>query len=824
MLDEISLNEIPSVVEGYKESEQRWKGWAAAKHGRYEERSPLNFLSALFKRRAERDIIPEPVVLSLRAAIDGRRRAKEVYDRLGIRDSGRHQYPIQLMENLYDLATRPMTASASGSPNSPMVDAVANDLHALDISMQQHASEELDALVESLSMIEPRAQDVGPTELSALPGLLMGEILKCVEEVDKVWKQFFHTPLWDLVSAALVTSAANDCICSMTWHADLTFNDVDQREFERLAQRVEEGWAGQWSVERVHGLAQPMKTSAYEEELSKHGKEQQLARNPNGEGNSNSRRNRGRSRNRKSNRSSVSAVANYTSEGPLELTEALSHKALSAAVFVPIPNKLKLQTTSSLKLGWFRNSVSIHLWHLAAVNLADDPEEKDDLRLIHTAFRSGAMRHAYARSYQIWRANRSIRNLALKRTVPDPSLERIDCAIQSCHDRLERWPNLTLNPWLLGYFIGLHYATNEESFRRFTATNFTSFFGFLALKFAQITEDERRIYPRLREFTRTGCNSGSASLLGAVFGQGRYQRARYKPSSGVKAVGVEFLKDIGNAALLEMQPADWWMELAATRTLMDGDPDHTRDYFAIFEQQCRRYEEVFAVPLLRFGRPLPYDDDIQVVPAPAHDRKYQRQWDQELGGHPNEKYQRFFKDLSEKALMQHAGIPLGPEMQLEEHWLRASNCSRFNGHCVEFVLHSIRIGDLGFFYRLNEPLRLGQNFQSLRTATSSTLGPSTNGTRTIQKVGMVRQWEKFFRDVLDFRRRCRDSAVPEKKLVAIDSTFVYDEQVQFSLQVVGFTEVPEERPSRFLLGFNSMEVVLHFLLGKGMNKSDGMVD
>lgn len=205
MLDEISLNEIPSVVEGYKESEQRWKGWAAAKHGRYEERSPLNFLSALFKRRAERDIIPEPVVLSLRAAIDGRRRAKEVYDRLGIRDSGRHQYPIQLMENLYDLATRPMTASASGSPNSPMVDAVANDLHALDISMQQHASEELDALVESLSMIEPRAQDVGPTELSALPGLLMGEILKCVEEVDKVWKQFFHTPLWDLVSAALGT-------------------------------------------------------------------------------------------------------------------------------------------------------------------------------------------------------------------------------------------------------------------------------------------------------------------------------------------------------------------------------------------------------------------------------------------------------------------------------------------------------------------------------------------------------------------------------------------------------------------------------------------
>jgi hypothetical protein len=124
--------------------------------------------------------------------------------------------------------------------------------------------------------------------------------------------------------------------------------------------------------------------------------------------------------------------------GPLELTEALSHKALSAAVFVPIPNKLEL-STSSLKLETFRNAVSIDLWHLAAVNLADDgAKEKDCHRLLYTAVRGGAMRHAYSRSYQIWLANKSIRDLALERTVPDASFGRIDRAIQSCHDRFER--------------------------------------------------------------------------------------------------------------------------------------------------------------------------------------------------------------------------------------------------------------------------------------------------------------------------------------------------------------------------------------------------
>lgn len=211
------------------------------------------------------------------------------------------------------------------------------------------------------------------------------------------------------------------------------------------------------------------------------------------------------------------------------------------------------------------------------------------------------MRHAYSRSYQIWLANKSIRDLALKRTVPDASFGRIDRAIQSCHDRFKRWPNLMFNPWLLGYLIAVHHATNEESFRRFTATNFTSFFGFLALQFApeNKAEADGRKYPRLWEYTKTGRIGGSASLLCALFGRGPYQRAGYIPSSRIKALGVEFLNDIGSAALLERQPIDWWMELAASRTLMDQDVDSGLDRFVIFEKHCRRYEEIFAVPLLK---------------------------------------------------------------------------------------------------------------------------------------------------------------------------------------------------------------------------------
>lgn len=365
--------------------------------------------------------------------------------------------------------------------------------------------------------------------------------------------------------------------------------------FERLAQCVEEEWSQQWSVKRVHGVAEPMKESAYKKELSK----DEIGCHFTVKSKGRRKRKPRQVPTREQDRGSPSAVANSSSEGPLELTEALSHKALSAAVFVPIPNRLKPQATSSLTLERFRNSATIHLWHLAAHNLADDgAEEKDPERSVYTAFRSCPIRHAYARSYQTWLANKSIRDLVLKRTIPDATLTGIDCAIQSCHIRLERWPNLTINPWLLGYLIAIHHGSSEESFRRFTATNFTSCFGFLAHQFA--AEGLGEGYPRLQEFTRTGCIGGSASLLGALFGQGQYRRATYRPSSNVRTLGVEFLKDIGSAALLERQPMDWWIELAATRTLMDLPLNNlSLDYFAIFEKHCRRYEEIFAVPLLQ---------------------------------------------------------------------------------------------------------------------------------------------------------------------------------------------------------------------------------
>lgn len=98
--------------------------------------------------------------------------------------------------------------------------------------------------------------------------------------------------------------------------------------------------------------------------------------------------------------------------------------------------------------------------------------------------------------------------------------------------------------------------------------------------------------------------------------------------------------------------------------------------------------------------------------------------------------------------MKHTGIPLGPEMELEEHLQRASKSLPFNGYCLEIVLYSIRIGDRGFAYTLNEPLR--KDFQSLRTATYVTLGALTTNKTTIQHVGIVRQSRQVFQDALGF--------------------------------------------------------------------------
>jgi hypothetical protein len=148
----------------------------------------------------------------------------------------------------------------------------------------------------------------------------------------------------------------------------------------------------------------------------------------------------------------------------------------------------------------------------------------------------------------------------------------------------------------LGYLIAVHHGTSELSFRRFTATNYTSFFGFLSLHFRP---ESKQGYHCLQEFTSSGRIGESASLLSTLFGRGQYQRGGYKPSTHVTALGVEFLKDIGSAALLERQPVDWWIELAAARSLKDRKFDSGLDRFALFEKHCRRYEEIFAVPQLQ---------------------------------------------------------------------------------------------------------------------------------------------------------------------------------------------------------------------------------
>lgn len=201
--------------------------------------------------------------------------------------------------------------------------------------------------------------------------------------------------------------------------------------------------------------------------------------------------------------------------------------------------------------------------------------------------------------------------------------------------------------------------------------------------------------------------------------------------------------------------------------------------------------------------------------APAHDRIYQRQWAQEANGPPQKDYRLIFEDLGEEALMQHSGIPLGSPMELVEHWQRASN----HGDCVEFALYAIRLGHRGFVYTLNEPVRVGKDFQSLRTATLITSRASTNRIHTIQKVGMVRQSRKFFQDALNVLRESGNPTIPKKELIAVDSTFVYDQQVKFHLQVVNYPGSPEERPSKFLLAFKSMEVVLQLLYEEWLSNS-----
>ena len=192
-----------------------------------------------------------------------------------------------------------------------------------------------------------------------------------------------------------------------------------------------------------------------------------------------------------------------------------------------------------------------------------------------------------------------------------------------------------------------------------------------------------------------------------------------------------------------------------------------------------------------------------MLPAPAPDRIYQRQWSQELLGQPRVDYERFFKDHSEESLMRLAGIPLGHPLEIVEHRLRAAKCPLVNGYCLEFVVYGIRIGYHGFAYTLGEPPRVGSDFQSLRTAT---YGASSTKHGAAPSIGIFRQSQKFVQGAIEFLQRDR-SAGPKKELVALDASFAHDE-VQSHLGFVSYPGALAERPSRFLLAFRSMDAVL----------------
>lgn len=126
--------------------------------------------------------------------------------------------------------------------------------------------------------------------------------------------------------------------------------------------------------------------------------------------------------------------------------------------------------------------------------------------------------------------------------------------------------------------------------------------------------------------------------------------------------------------------------------------------------------------------------------------------------------------------MQHAGIPLD-SLEITEHLLRASNCLLVNGLCLELALYSVKMGNRGFMYTLGEPWRVGKDFQSLRTATFVAPRILVERRRdAIQHIGNIRQSHNFVQGALEFLRR--NPAMPDKRLIPIDSTFAYSEQAE----------------------------------------------
>ena len=183
---------LSDVVRRYKQAEEEWQEWAAEWHLSHEnliETFQFNYLIGLFKQRlADTRTVPETVILSLKDTIEGRQRAKNMYRENGILDTGNHDHPIGRLEEIYHLATSYQSASRSGSVDSK-ASVAANDLESVSVNLQRVtiATPENDA-----------------STVSALPGLLMDEIIKCLADVEERWSNFFaprHPET--LVSAAL---------------------------------------------------------------------------------------------------------------------------------------------------------------------------------------------------------------------------------------------------------------------------------------------------------------------------------------------------------------------------------------------------------------------------------------------------------------------------------------------------------------------------------------------------------------------------------------------------------------------------------------------
>lgn len=203
--------ELSNVVRQYKQCEQVWQDWACAGHIRQEnliDSFGFNYLIKLFEQRcANTDNLPVPetVILSLVGTIEGRRRARDVYSKYGIPDTGRHDHPIVKLEEIYKLATTSQSATKPRTSNDVELVAETNDPGNVSSSLPPDDESDIQRNDVKLSItIDSGISENNSAQLSVLPGLLMDEIIKCIEEVEERWNIFFRPGRpGNLVSTAL---------------------------------------------------------------------------------------------------------------------------------------------------------------------------------------------------------------------------------------------------------------------------------------------------------------------------------------------------------------------------------------------------------------------------------------------------------------------------------------------------------------------------------------------------------------------------------------------------------------------------------------------